>query len=143
MNTILLATTITVILCSLAIAGHGQTFSEWFRQKKTRTKYLRQQVAALETFRAAIRGGYEETEEKVEEAEDEEKGSAEMDEHYLKSLDLVKDFLKKDINHEKATLSYDPGSGAIDHAQSGPEYRRPHPAAIAGREKTREPKVHP
>lgn len=35
----------------------AQSFSEWFRQKKTQKKYLLAQIAALETYRQAIAKG--------------------------------------------------------------------------------------
>jgi hypothetical protein len=39
---------------------HAQTFSEWFRQKKTQIKYLTDQVAALNAFETSLRQGYNE-----------------------------------------------------------------------------------
>jgi len=40
-----------------ALAG-AQTFSEWFRQKKTQKKYLIQQIAALEVYKDFLKKGY-------------------------------------------------------------------------------------
>lgn len=37
----------------------AQSFSEWFRQKKTQKKYLLAQIAALETYARVIKKGYE------------------------------------------------------------------------------------
>lgn len=36
----------------------AQTFSEWFRQKKTQKKYLRQQIVALQAYIGYAREGY-------------------------------------------------------------------------------------
>jgi len=37
---------------------HAQTFSEWFRQKKTQKKYLLQQIAALQVYIGYAQKGY-------------------------------------------------------------------------------------
>ncbi|QEC73761.1 hypothetical protein FSB73_20905 [Arachidicoccus ginsenosidivorans] len=37
----------------------AQTFSEWFKQKKTQKKYLLAQIAALETYAIAVEKGYQ------------------------------------------------------------------------------------
>nr|WP_294897200.1 hypothetical protein [uncultured Pedobacter sp.] len=37
----------------------AQTFSEWFRQKKTQEKYLIQQIAGLEVYTGYLKKGYE------------------------------------------------------------------------------------
>lgn len=50
----LLLTMGLVIVSSLS----AQSFSEWFKQKKTQKKYLLAQIAALETYRQAIAKGY-------------------------------------------------------------------------------------
>jgi hypothetical protein len=36
----------------------GQTFDEWFQQKKTQLDYLRQQIAALQTYMKTTEDGY-------------------------------------------------------------------------------------
>src|SRR5579862_929089 len=38
--------------------AHSQTFDEWFRQKKTRIRYLVEQIAAYEVFDADVTKGY-------------------------------------------------------------------------------------
>lgn len=45
---------------------NGQTFSEWWQQKKTRIKYLRQQAAILGILKETIEKGYEGAEEGVD-----------------------------------------------------------------------------
>ncbi|MFC6100785.1 hypothetical protein [Olivibacter domesticus] len=37
----------------------AQTFSEWFKQKKTQKKYLAQQIAALEVYKRYLRDGWD------------------------------------------------------------------------------------
>lgn len=53
-----------VALCMLFIGGlasnaKAQTFSEWFRQKKTQEKYLLNQIAALQVYIDYAKKGYE------------------------------------------------------------------------------------
>ncbi|QXV66803.1 hypothetical protein INP83_06880 [Mucilaginibacter sp. 21P] len=39
--------------------AYGQTFSEWFKQKKTQKQYLLQQISALMTYRRFASDGYQ------------------------------------------------------------------------------------
>ncbi len=39
--------------------GYGQTFAEFFNQKKTQKKYLLEQIAALEVYTSYLKKGYE------------------------------------------------------------------------------------
>jgi hypothetical protein len=48
----------TLLLLMSATATFGQTFAEWFSQKKTQIKYLTQQIAALEQYGSYIKQGY-------------------------------------------------------------------------------------
>lgn len=50
---------IGMLLCigTMQVAS-GQTFSEWFRQKKTQKKYLMQQIALLQTYLGYVKKGY-------------------------------------------------------------------------------------
>src|SRR5882762_9234160 len=52
-----------ILIISLAIAcisyeSYGQTFAEWFQQKKTQKKYLVQQIAALHVYLDYLKKGY-------------------------------------------------------------------------------------
>ena|GEM_PF-4545098 len=49
---------ITAAICLIGLTARSQTFSEWWHQKKTRLKYLREQVAALKSVEYVIRHGY-------------------------------------------------------------------------------------
>ena len=59
MQTIIFTALITVGLCFAGFVTYGQTFSEWWQQKKTRIKYLRQQAAILGILKETIEKGYE------------------------------------------------------------------------------------
>lgn len=51
---------IIIIFCLLDITVlQAQTFSEWFRQKKTQEKYLIQQIAGLRVYAGYMKKGYE------------------------------------------------------------------------------------
>lgn len=45
------------VMCSLT-ASYGQTWSEWFRQKKTQKKYLLAQIAELQVYITYLEKGY-------------------------------------------------------------------------------------
>lgn len=49
---------ITVMLLFLGLGAQAQTFAEWFDQKKTKEKYMMQQIAALEAYSSALKTGY-------------------------------------------------------------------------------------
>src|SRR3954466_1406137 len=49
---------IILLLTTLAAHSNAQTFSEWFRQKKTQKKYLIEQIAALEVYAGHLEKGY-------------------------------------------------------------------------------------
>src|SRR5260221_3562126 len=53
----------SILIISSAIAcisceSYGQTFAEWFQQKKTQKKYLIQQIAALRVYVGYLKKGY-------------------------------------------------------------------------------------
>ncbi|WP_130855661.1 hypothetical protein [Olivibacter jilunii] len=50
---------ISVLCMMLAFTAEAQTFSEWFKQKKTRKKYMAQQIAALKVYKEYIEEGWE------------------------------------------------------------------------------------
>lgn len=49
---------VVLLLLMSATATFGQTFAEWFSQKKTQIKYLTLQIAALEQYGSYIKQGY-------------------------------------------------------------------------------------
>jgi hypothetical protein len=58
-KTLLLFTFVTAITSGMAATAHGQTFAEWFSQKKTQKKYLLEQLAALRVYGGYVKKGYE------------------------------------------------------------------------------------
>ena len=57
MNTMKVMTTIAYIILSINIS-YGQTWKEWFSQKKTQKEYLIKQIAALKVYAKYLREGY-------------------------------------------------------------------------------------
>lgn len=47
-----------VVVMLAGMVGRAQTFDEWFRQKSTQLKYLRQQIAALSAYSGVTEDGY-------------------------------------------------------------------------------------
>jgi len=90
MQTIIITALVTAILCTISFVSWGQTFSEWFRQKKTKIKYLRKQIAALEAFKAIVEAGYGQAEKGVDTTEAIEEVTFKMDEEWLVRLGMVK-----------------------------------------------------
>lgn len=46
-------------LAGLFLRGRAQTFAEWFEQKKTQIRYLKEQIAALRVYDQQVQQGYE------------------------------------------------------------------------------------
>ena len=95
MQTIIITALVTAILCTISFVSWGQTFSEWFRQKKTKIKYLKKQIAALEAFKAVAEAGYGQAEEGVDTAGGIEKWILEMDKDWQQALTRVKPSLRE------------------------------------------------
>ena len=49
---------VLLLLLGAAATSYGQTFAEWFSQKKTQIKYLTQQIVALNALRMSTEQGY-------------------------------------------------------------------------------------
>ena len=49
---------IILLFITLVAQTNGQTFSEWFSQKKTQKKYLIEQIAALQVYASYLEKGY-------------------------------------------------------------------------------------
>ena len=52
-------TNLLAITLLFSVTAQGQTWSEWFQQKKTQIKYLGQQIAALQVYIGYAKKGYE------------------------------------------------------------------------------------
>ena len=81
--------TIIVGLVILSQAAAGQTFDEWFRQKKTQKKYLIQQIAALKVYLGYLKEGYDIAKKGLTIVGDIKQGKFDLDIEYLASLRSV------------------------------------------------------
>jgi hypothetical protein len=68
---------------------NGQTFNEWFRQKKTQKKYLLQQIAALKVYLDYLKKGYKIVDKGLTIVGDIKQGKFDLDIEYLESLKNV------------------------------------------------------
>jgi hypothetical protein len=57
MQTIIFTALITAGICFAIVVTFGQMLSEWWQRKKARDKYLRQQTAIMESYRALVLNG--------------------------------------------------------------------------------------
>ncbi|SFB79613.1 hypothetical protein SAMN04487891_102381 [Flagellimonas taeanensis] len=73
----------------------AQTFSEWFRQKKTQKKYLLQQIAALEVYMEFARKGYTIAREGLNLVEDFKSGEFNLHSDHFRSLAHVNPEIKQ------------------------------------------------
>src|SRR6266850_6945673 len=83
-----------ILIISLAIAcisheSYGQTFAEWFQQKKTQKKYLIQQIAALRVYVDYLKKGYSIVHNGLNTIENIKNGSFNLDRDFFSSLKNV------------------------------------------------------
>jgi hypothetical protein len=78
-----------IVVTGLMICMHsatGQTFNEWFRQKKTQKQYLLQQIAALKVYLGYLKEGYKIVNKGLTVVGDIKQGKFDLDIEYLESL---------------------------------------------------------
>jgi hypothetical protein len=74
----------------------AQTFSEWFRQKKTQIEYYTKQIAALKLYNELLLEGYGIVRNGLQVAHDLRKGEFDLHHDYFQSLRSVNGALKTD-----------------------------------------------
>jgi hypothetical protein len=80
------------LIAGLILIGQnasGQTFNEWFRQKKTQKQYLLQQIAALKVYLGYLKEGYDIVQKGLNTVGDIKQGKFDLDIEYLESLKNV------------------------------------------------------
>lgn len=89
--------TLLMLLLFLLAAGslQAQTFSEWFRQKKTQKKYLLQQIAALQVYIEYAQKGYKIAKEGLTTIGGFTKGEFNLHGDYFNSLKMVNPEIKQ------------------------------------------------
>lgn len=88
-----------LLLCATATLSYGQTFAEWFSQKKTQIKYLTQQIAALAQYGAYVKQGYDLSQQGLGSIGGWVKGEFDLHNSYYTSLRTVNPLIK---NNPKA-----------------------------------------
>ncbi len=78
-----------VVLLTLPIVSFAQTTAEWLKQKKTRIRYLTQQVAALEVYLVDLKKGYRTVRNGLGVIDDMKKGDFSLHRNYFRSLYTV------------------------------------------------------
>ena len=85
-----------VILLFIVVVktSNAQTFSEWFRQKKTQKKYLIEQIAALEVYSGYLEKGYSIVHEGLSQINSIKHGEFDLHEGYFTSLKNINPHIK-------------------------------------------------
>lgn len=91
---------ILLLLGVFAAESQAQTFSEWFRQKKTQKKYLIQQIAALQIYLGYVNKGYSIVQKGLAVISDLKNGEFNLHSDYFNSLRNVNPTIK---NYAKIT----------------------------------------
>ncbi|GAA0537159.1 hypothetical protein LX66_1913 [Chitinophaga japonensis] len=82
----------------LFFIGHiakGQTFSEWFRQKKTQKKYLAQQITALRVYKGYVKKGWDIAQKGLSVARQFKGGEFNLHELFFHSLKEINPIVKR------------------------------------------------
>jgi hypothetical protein len=82
-----------VLLCSLAT--NAQTYSEFFRQKKTQKKYLIEQLIALKVYAGYLKKGYDIASNGLNTIKDFSKGEFNLHNSFVSSLKAVSPVIRK------------------------------------------------
>ncbi|HWB27708.1 MAG TPA: hypothetical protein VG738_19670 [Chitinophagaceae bacterium] len=83
-----------VLFVFTGLYAHSQTWNEWFAQKKTKKKYLLQQIAALQTYIGYAEKGYKIASEGLHTIEDIKHGELGLHSTYFNSLKTVNPNIK-------------------------------------------------
>lgn len=82
------------LLACLSVTAGAQTWSEWFRQKKTQIKYLVEQIAALNVYKGYVEKGYAVAKNGLHAIGDIKDGDLSMHTNYLASLRRINPSVK-------------------------------------------------
>lgn len=84
------------ILATFDSVARAQTFSEWFKQKKTQKKYLIQQIAALQVYIGYVKKGYKIAQQGLTAISDFKNGEFNLHKDYFNSLKNISPAVKHD-----------------------------------------------
>jgi hypothetical protein len=90
-----IACAILILLCTTT--AFGQTFAEFFKQKKTQEKYLIEQIAALEVYTGYLKKGYKIASSGIHTIRDFKNGEFSLHDAFISSLKAVSPSIRNDI----------------------------------------------
>lgn len=94
------ASTLISALCLVNSWGYGQTFGEFFNQKKTQRKYFAEQLAAIQLYAGYIKKGYEIGRNGIQAVRDITSGEFNLHNAFISSLSKVSPVISR---HQKVT----------------------------------------
>lgn len=86
------------------IHAHAQTWDEWFQQKKTKLKYIAQQIAAFQVYAGYLKQGYKIVDEGWSMVNDIKHGDFDLHNDYFNSLSEVNPSIKNYDKIENTTV---------------------------------------
>lgn len=87
-------TAVTILILTMILhTGYGQTWKEWFRQKKTQKEYLIKQIEALQVYLTYLKKGYKIVQKGLTTVGDIKEGNFNSHKNYFQSLEQVKGFI--------------------------------------------------
>nr|WP_121271735.1 hypothetical protein [Pedobacter schmidteae] len=86
-----------VFAFGLSFSSYGQTWSEWFKQKKTQKRYLLEQIAALKVYAGYLKKGYEIVDDGLSTVRDITKGEFSLHNAFISSLKQVSPAIRNDV----------------------------------------------
>lgn len=86
-----------VLAFGLGSSAYGQTWSEWFKQKKTQKRYLLEQIAALKVYAGYLKKGYEIVDGGISTVRDITKGEFSLHNAFISSLKQVSPAIRNDV----------------------------------------------
>lgn len=87
---------VVLLLSVFPLSSSAQTWSEWFKQKKTQKKYLLQQIAALEVYAGYLKKGYKIVDGGLSTIRDITHGEFNLHNAFISSLKQVSPAIRKD-----------------------------------------------
>lgn len=91
---------VIILLAAFSVDVEAQTWSEWFRQKKTQKKYLLAQIAALKVYAGYLSKGYKIADKGIRIVQDIKRGDFNLHANYFASLSDVNSSIK---NYKKVS----------------------------------------
>lgn len=88
---------VVLLLSVFPLFSSAQTWSEWFKQKKTQKRYLLEQIAALKVYAGYLKKGYEIVDGGLSTVRDITKGEFSLHNAFISSLKQVSPAIRKDV----------------------------------------------